>query len=920
MSRLMALTSGTKLGPYEIQSPLGAGGMGEVYRARDTRLDRTVAVKILPVHLSDNPEAKQRFEREARAISSLNHPNICTLHDIGSQDGTSYLVMEYVQGETLDSRLQKGPLPLKQALETGMQICDALEKAHRAGIVHRDLKPGNIMLTAAGAKLLDFGLAKPAAAMLGAQSLHSKGSDKANLTPSTPTMNLSMLSATPAPLTQQGTIVGTFQYMAPEVVQGREADARSDIFSLGCVLYEMITGKRAFDGKSQLSVLSAILEKEPEPISKIQPLTPTALDHVVHDCLAKDPDARWQNAADVARELRWIASGGSSVVTAAPESPRDQLRERLLWAAVAVLGALLASFAWLNLRGREPMPALRSYLPPPAATGFDFTGDFSGPPSIAPDGSAVAFCARGGKEQDSIWVQSFSELGAKKLEGTDGASFPFWSADAKFLGFFADGHLKKVPAAGGPVTVLADAPNARGGSWSQDNVIIYEPDYRDSLWRTSANGGTPVRLTKFEAGKHTTHRWPRFLPDGKHFLFFATNHSGNSEQGIYFGSLEDGSYKRVVDSDSEPQYASGYLLYHLQSQLLAQRFDPAKGVVSGDPVTVANFVEYDAGTWHTTFTVSDNGLLVYEPGSKTLGTDLFWLDSSGKTIGKIGERAFYKGSGRLSPDGKRLAVSMGDPQADIWVFDLARGSRTRLTFGGATHLMPSWSADGQRVVYVRQSGATVVEGTSLRARLASGGGQEEVLMEHRDTSGGTQSLLAPQWSPDGRYILHTEQSGPTGAGVWALPTTGAREPIPIVQPPTSQARIIQFRLSPDGRWLAYSSTESGREEVYVTHFPSGAGKWQVSQTGGTFPVWRGDSKEIYFIGTDGSVHSAGVNAKSEEFELAPVRTLFQVSYIAPVGNPYDVSADGQRFVFTTLPESVSTPLVLVTNWAADLKK
>lgn len=920
----MALTSGTKLGPYQIQSPLGAGGMGEVYRAKDTRLERTVAVKILPAHLSDNPEAKQRFEREARAISALNHPNICTLHDVGSQDGTSYLVMEYVEGETLDSRLRKGPLPLKQALETGIQICDALEKAHRAGIVHRDLKPGNVMLTSSGAKLLDFGLAKPAAAMLGAQSFPDSGTDRGTLTPSTPTMNLSMLSATPAPLTQQGTIVGTFQYMAPEVVQGREADARSDIFSLGCVLYEMITGRRAFDGKSQLSVLSAILEKEPEPISKIQPLTPPALDHVVHDSLAKDPEARWQNAADVARELRWVASAPSTSIAAVPELPRNPLRERLLWAAVALLAVLLASSVWLSLRGREPVRVLRSYLPPPPASGFDFTGDFSGPPAIAPDGAAVAFCARGGKDQDSIWVQSFSDLAAHKLEGTEGSSFPFWSADGAFLGFFADGHLKKIASSGGPVTVLANAPNARGGSWNQDNVIIYEPDYRDSLWRISANGGTPVRLTRFEGGKHTTHRWPRFLPDGKHFLFFATNHSGNSEQGIYFGSLQDGSYRRVADSDSQPQYASGYLLYHLQSQLLAQKFDPVKGVVSGDPVTVVNFAEYDAGTWHTTFSVSDNGLLVYEPGSKTLGTDLIWLDNSGKTIAKIGERAFYKGSGRLSPDGKRLAVSMGDPQADIWVFDLLRGARTRLTFGGATHLMPSWSADGQRVVYVRQSGATVIEGTSLRARLASGGGQEEVLMD-RDPSGEPMTLLAPQWSPDGRYILHTEQRGPTGAGVWALPVGGetkaaGNKPISIVQSTSQQARIIQFRLSPDGRWLAYSSTESGREEVYVTHFPSGAGKWQVSQTGGTFPAWRLDSKEIFFIGTDGSIHAAGVNAKSEEFELGPIRALFQVSYIAPMGNPYDVSPDGQRFVFATLPESVSTPLVLVTNWTADLKK
>jgi serine/threonine protein kinase/Tol biopolymer transport system component len=909
----MALTAGTKLGPYEIQSSLGAGGMGEVYRARDTRLERTVAIKILPLHLSDNPEARQRLEREARTISSLNHPNICVLHDVGSQDGTSYLVMEYVRGESLESRLQKGPLPLKQALECGVQICDALEKAHRAGIVHRDLKPGNIMLTASGAKLLDFGLAKPAVGLLGAQAL----SDKGHLTPSTPTMNLSALGGPQGSLTQQGTIVGTFQFMAPEVLQGQEADARSDIFSFGCVLYQMITGRRAFEGKSQISVASAILEKEPEPITKIQPLAPAALDHVVHECLAKDPESRWQNAADIGRELRWIASSGSSISPAPPVSPRRRLLGHVLW--VAVVAALVAVLVWTNLWEREPARTLRSFLIPPAETGFDFTGDFSGPPAITADGTAVAFCARSQKEKDSIWVQSLSDLTAKKLEGTEGASFPFWSADGRFVGFFADGHLKKVLASGGPVTVLAEAPNPRGGSWNQDNVILYEPDYRDSLWRISAAGGTPVRLTKLEAGKHTTHRWPRFLPDGKHFLFFATNHSGGSEQGIYFGSLQDGSYKRVLDADSDAQYASGYLLYHLQSALLAQKFDLAAGAVSGDPVPVADLVEYDVGTWHTTFTASQNGLLIYEPGSKTLGTDLFWLDRSGKTLGKVAERAFYKGSGQLSPDGKRLAISMGDPQADIWVFDLARGSRTRLTFGGATHLMPSWSADGQRVVYTRQSGATVTTGTSLCARLANGGGQEEVLMEG-DHSSPPLSLLSPQWSHDGRYLLHMEQSGPSGAGVWALPTTGEKKPFAIVQPPSPQARIVQFRLSPDGRWLAYSSTASGREEVYVTHFPSGAGRWQVSQTGGTFPAWRGDSKEIYFTGQDGSFNAASVNMKSEEFELDQVRALFQMSYTSPLGTPYDVTPDGQRFVFATYPESVSTPLVLVTNWTADLKK
>lgn len=881
--------------------------MGEVYRARDARLDRSVAIKVLASHLVSSPEVKQRFDREARALSALNHPNICQIFDVGSQNGTDYLVMEFLEGETLANRLRKGPLPLADVLRIGAEIADALQRAHRAGIVHRDLKPGNIMLTKSGAKLMDFGLAKP--------SSLGKTSDSGAGPLLSATMTVTAGSPV-TPLTSAGTIIGTIQYMSPEQIAGQEADARSDIFCLGCILYEMLTGKRAFEGKSQISVASAILEKDPEPVAKFQPLTPPALEHVVQTCLAKTPDCRWQSASDVANELRWIAATGPTLEKLDP-GQSTRRRQNLLWAAA--VGALLGLLLWSNVREKSAAPTqiIRSFLPPPADTVFDFTGDFSGPPVIRRDGTAIAFSARTEKERDFLWVQSLNDGTPRKLDGTEGASFPFWSYDGKYIGFFADGHLKKVATFGGPVTVLTEASNPRGGSWNQDNIIIFEPDYRDTLWQISASGGTPTPLTKFDAGKHTTHRWPQFLPDGKHFLFFATNHSGNSEQGIYLGNLADGSFKHVLDTDSDARYASGYLLYHVQSQLLAAKFDLNSGTVSGEPFTLVNFVEYDAGTWHTTFTVSENGLLLYEHGTKALGTELYWKDRSGKSINPVGERTFFKGSGRVSPDGKRLAIAMGDPEADIWVFDLARGTRTRLTFGGGTHLMPSWSADGQRIVYVKQNGNTVFSGTSLRSRLANGGGQEETLLESAPDQ---QTLLMPQWSSDSRYLLHMEQHGPTGAAVWALPLTGDKKPFLLAKAQSPLGRIIQYRLSPDDRWLCYTSTDSGREEVYVTHFPSGEGRWQISQTGGTFPAWRGDSKEIYFVGLDGAIHAATVNPLKDEFDLEQVRPLFRVNYTAPVGNAFDNAPDGQHFVVTELPQGIPTPLVLVTNWLLDLKK
>ena len=600
----MGLTAGSKLGPYEIVAPLGAGGMGEVYRALDTRIDRTVAVKVLPAHLSEKPEARERFEREARAISQLSHANICQLFDLGQQDGIHYIVMEYLEGETLASRLGKGRLPIEQVLRYGAEIAEGLDQAHRSGVVHRDLKPGNIMLTRTGAKLMDFGLAKTVASAL----------------PQSSGLSATLTAAHPShPLTAEGTIIGTFQYMSPEQIEGKDADARSDIFSFGAVLYEMTSGQRAFDGKSQLSVASAILEREPEPISVVQPMAPPALQHLVQGALMKDPEARWQSAADIARQLRWIRSPESSASATRPSLPHPRSRERILWATLVVV--LLGLLLWFAVFARPHPQVVRASLTPPADAAFDFMGDFSGPPVLSPDGMRVAFAARGVKEGNSIWVRRLDKASADKLSGTDGACAIFWSADGRFLGFFADGKLKKISATGGPVTILADAPNSRGGAWNQDNIILYTPDYRDALWKVNAAGGTPSPVTKIDPSKHSTHRWPTFLPDGKHFLFYATNHAGGrpEDNGIYFGSLENSETKLVLASDAAASYAAGYLLFHQQTSLVAQKFDRRKRNPLGRSMTLVTDVQHDGGTFHTVFTVAGDGILLYQPGSNTGG-------------------------------------------------------------------------------------------------------------------------------------------------------------------------------------------------------------------------------------------------------------------------------------------------------------
>ena len=624
----MALTSGTKLGPYEIQSAVGAGGMGEVYRARDSRLERIVAIKVLPAHLNSNPELRARFEREAKAISGLQHPNICVLYDVGSNGDIDFLVMEYLEGETLYARLARKPLTLGETLKIASEVADALVKAHRSGIVHRDLKPGNVMLTKSGAKLMDFGLAKPVGVATAPHSGSAHVSSMATMA--------ATIADLASPVTVAGTLIGTVQYMSPEQIQGKEADARSDIFAFGAMLYEMVSGQRAFQGKSQLSLASAILEKDPEPIVTIQPLTPPAVEQVVRTCLAKDPDDRFQSAHDLKLQLQWIAAGGSQVGAPAVVSSRRKKTSTLLtaatiagWLIAAALGILLLIYAGRLTSARQPV---HTSIEPPA--GFDFFSIADGAPALSPDGRQVAFLAakKGGPSRPgggSLFLLQLSTGEASPVAGAQSALFPFWSPDGKYLGFFADGKLKKVPVAGGTVQVLCDAPVGRGGSWSKQGTIIFAPRIAGSLQSVSDGGGTPVEITKGDnSDEGYTDRNPYFLPDGKHFLFVRRAKDAGS---IYAGSLDSlGDIKRILPYGTNVAYSSGYLFFVKDGTLTAQEFDPSSLTFKDKPTSVASNIEFAPARNEGNFSVSGN-VLLYRATS-VVNRELVWLDLSCKEI------------------------------------------------------------------------------------------------------------------------------------------------------------------------------------------------------------------------------------------------------------------------------------------------
>jgi eukaryotic-like serine/threonine-protein kinase len=898
----MALTPGTKLGPYEIQSPLGAGGMGEVYRARDTRLDRTVAVKILPSHLSDNPEAKQRFDREARAISSLNHPNICTLYDVGHQEGVDYLVMEFLEGETLADRLMKGPLPLDQVLKYGIEICEGLEKAHKNGVTHRDLKPGNIMLTKSGAKLMDFGLAKATAA--NTQS------------PSTLTMSL---SGPPAeqPLTARGTLVGTFQYMSPEQLEGHDADARSDIFALGAVLYEMATGKRAFEGKTVASTIAAILASEPAPITSLQPMSPPELERMVRTCLAKDPDDRFQTVHDLKLQLRWLGESRGTPGTGPAQSARRPQVLAFAFCAFAVLALGLFAITYFSRTDSTRSVGRAAIVPPPDADFFSLDID-AGPPALSTDGKLLAAAVRDKSGKVSIWVRAMDAADGRILPGTEGGGLPFWSPDDRSIGFFAGGKLKRIDVDGGSLQNLCDVSLApRGGSWSRNGVILFTPNVDTPLYRVPATGGTAVAVTALDNSRgDKSHRWPQFLPDGVHYLYLGRT-IDREHMGVYLGSLGSKEHRLLVNTGFRGVYAAGYLLFMKNQTLFAQPFDAAKAELHGEAISLPDRVAELSSISAAVFTASQNGTLVYYSSAiAEPGWDIVWRDRTGKTFDSLAHGFFTRPA--ISPDATKVAVSMYDEQwwlPDLWIFDLTRGTKTRFTSGtgmAGVGTNPVWEPDGQGLIY---SSVVSPEPHIFRKRL-NGSGEPEVLLQTEGVFELPKSICG-----DGRYLAYTrsDNGGKSKYGLWIPPLFGDRKPFPLVQ---GQFDITDAAFSPDCKWTAFTSIESSGPEVYITDFSDGKNRYQVSTGAGAGSRWRGDGKELFFIDPHtGNLNAVSVETAGQQLKLGGPHVLFTTHGIAYRLGVYDARPDGQRFLVNTEPMQISNaPLSVVFNWDAGLKK
>jgi len=874
------LSPGTRLGPYEIQILVGSGGMGEVYRARDTRLDRTVAVKVLKSTLAEDPDFRARFEREARTISQLNHPNICTLHDVGEEGPVSFLVMEYVEGESLAARIERGEVPLEEALQYGIQIADALAKAHRKGIVHGDLKPGNVMLTKAGTKLLDFGLAR-------------------QLPSTAPQVSDGVTGALPV---SGQAVVGTLPYLTPEQLEEKRADARSDIFALGALLYEVVTGRRAFGGESHAAVVAAIMRSHPPPIAASRPSTPAALERVVATCLAKDPDDRWQSAADLARELRWIAEGDSQVSERQAATPRVGR----VWIVAAVLLALstVALVGVVVFRPAPASPVYRTSLILPEGLLFAGIAQLGGTGrfAISPNGKRMVFVASDPEGNVRLWVRSLDALSATAIAGTEGANSPFWSPDSQVVAFIAQGQLKTVDPSGGTPISLTPAFNAIG-AWSPDNLILYTPSPNAALHAIPATGGTPRQITTLDPSQgDLLHRNAFFLPDGRHFLYVAVSARTGETTGaraVYVGSLDASEEGRlVIDGGTSVAYAQGRLVFLRDNRLVAQPFDLDRLELTGQPTPITEQVEL-TGPASTSFTLSSTGLLAYQPATGP-GSQLVWFDREGRRLGTLGEPADY-GDVELSPDGRRAAVTVLDTALntrDIWVFDVSRGVRTRVTFDPADDVTPVWSADGNRIIFASNRAGHF----DVYQKTVGGVGADELMLKD-DTE-----KYPTAWSPDGKTVLYWT-FGPEGAQVRRFTPGEKPRTEPFIGPPANPGR-----LSNDGRWVAYYSNESGRSEVSVVSFPGATEKWQLSVAGGSLPQWRADGREVYFAGRDNRLMAVPIDDRAPRLEIGAPHALFDARPVGP-RSFYDVMPDGQRFLVNSRrSDSLASSITILQNW------
>jgi serine/threonine protein kinase len=884
----MTLNAGQKLGPYEIISPAGVGGMGEVFKARDTRLDRTVAIKILSAPIAGNPDIRQRFEREARAISSLNHPHICTLYDVGFENDTNYLVMEYLEGETLSARLSRGPLPFSELLGYATQIADALDKAHRQGLIHRDLKPGNVMLVKSGAKLLDFGLAK--------------------LQPwSGVVEGISGVTRT-TPLTGEGTIIGTMQYMSPEQLEGREADARSDIFAFGAILYEMATGKRAFEGRSQASLIAAVLEREPAPVSQLAPMAPPALDRVVSKCLAKDPDARWQSARDLTDELRWIQQSGSQAGVPAAVQARRRFRLRLSWsvAAVATLAAL--GLAAMLVTRNEPEPQLTRFTITPRA---DFHAvDW---PNISPDGKYLAFRAADSNNARRIWIRPLNSLEPYPLTGTENAWRPFWSPDSKYLAYFSGDQLKKVPVGGGPSLLICEVANGADGTWGAKDVILFDGGITDSIRQVPASGGVAIAATKINRARgERYHMWPWFLPDGEHFLFNAQiDSAGQSYTLLMVGSVRDDEVISLVRVDSRLTYnLDGFLMYVIDNVLVAHPFDASSLRLTGEPVPLYNDVQTVNELAY--FSASENGILVYQRGQGMSLREIYWIGRTGQDMGLVAPPGNYINVA-LSPEGKRIAYDRLEDRGnttDIWVHDIDRDVSSRLTFDPDIESGPVWSADGSNIRFSSNRTDGVFR---IYQKAANGTGDLSLLI------GSDSAYLFPfSETRDGRYLIVAAINNAGTSDLWRFN---------LVDRTIDTVTNTRFNewgsaASPDGRFLAYESNESGRWEVYIRDLNGSGGRWQVSVHTGHFPQWRSDGRELYYVTVDYDFMAVPVSTDNGFQVGTPVKLFNHRYYYNSQGtmSPYQVTAAGQRFLIVSPMQDISTAEFIVTqNWSVEMK-